>query len=997
MKKLFSKKLWEILALVFASLLVVMTALNSAGAIMEGQINEIFGLKSYIEVDDGDGTENTNYFPQQKNAENIEEYYRQVNVDVEGEGLVLLKNDNDALPLKDEKNVSLVLSGSANLFYASHGPGVRLAEGLVDLKTAIEDETDLTVNPTLYSWYQGEGNSGRGKIMVGSNTVFLTREKGWPSYPANIRQSFDNYGDAVIAVITRLSGEGTDVSATGSDGVDGSYLSLTAEERSVLEQMKAMKDSGKVGKIIVLINSAVTVQCDFLSDETLGIDAAIWMGLPGGTGTRAVAQALVGKINPSGRLSDTFLNDNFAAPAAAYWKVNSGFSSQYANASELGLNVSQQYYGVYVENIYVGYRYFETRYEDYVTQRTNVGEFDYDAAVAYPFGYGLSYTDFEYSNMTVSGPDADGNFTVNVTVTNTGDVTGKEVVQLYMQKPYTQYDQSFGIEKASVELAGFAKTKLLESGASETVSITVNKEQLRTYDAEVAKTYIVDAGDYYFTAAKDAHDAINNILALKKAEGDNTVNTKYMTAAGNADMAKVAYTQAELDTTTYSVSTEPAANGAKIDNKLDFMDPNRYDGVTNTAEDDGDVTYVSRFDWTGTYPSNVTTLSFTDKGSVKYDITSHKPIVEDEGAQMPEYGANNGLTLAMMRGKDYDDDDWDKLLDEITEDEMWLFLTGCYGYTPAIPSIAKPLTDEDDGPYGVSNCEDGYSSMCCAGIIASTFNTELYGKVGEAFASDARSGYGGMQKQLHGLYSPGINIHRCAFGGRAAEYFSEDPYLSGIAAINQIQEMQKQGVVAHPKHYIFNDEESNRNGISVWLNEQSAREIYLLPWEYALRPSMGNSHAIMTSFNRAGCLWTSASDDLMVGILRDEWAFDGYAITDMAESNGGLFMTYDDGFMNGTSCFLGRGSDPWESNLKNSPTFNLRLRDAAHRMLYIFANYSSALNGYSSTTRIVPVIVWWQALLIAFVVIFAVLMAGSIVMYVVSVVIERRKRLHNKQ
>ena len=493
---------------------------------------------------------------------------------------------------------------------------------------------------------------------------------------------------------------------------------------------------------------------------------------------------------------------------------------------------------------------------------------------------------------------------------------------------------------------------MLQPEEPQTVQITVNREQFKTYDSQVAQTYIVDEGDYYLTAAKDSHDAINNILALKKQNGDMSVNTSNMTDGGDADLAKVAYTQKGLDATTYSKSTEAAAENAEITNRLDFMDPNRYEGVTNSASQDGNVTYVSRYNWTETYPAERINLSLTDKGEVKYDITSHKPIIEDEDAEMPVYGADNGLSLAMMRGLDYDDEQWDDLLDMITEDEMWLFLTGCYGFTPAITSIVKPMTDEDDGPYGISNCYEGYSSMSCAGIIASTMNKDIMAKVGEAFAADARSGLGGMQKQLSGLYSPGLNIHRCAFGGRAAEYFSEDPYLSGIAAIKQIREMQSYGVVAHPKHYIFNDEESNRNGIGIWSNEQAAREIYLLPWEYALRPSMGNGHAIMTSFNRAGCLWTSASSDLMFGILYDEWAFDGYALTDMAESNGGLFMTYDDGFMNGTSCFLGRGSDPWESDLRNSPTFNQRLRDAAHKMLYVFANYSCALNGISRNTTL---------------------------------------------
>ncbi|MDD3113498.1 MAG: glycoside hydrolase family 3 N-terminal domain-containing protein, partial [Candidatus Izemoplasmatales bacterium] len=830
---------------------------------------------------------------------------------------------------------------------------------------------------------------------------------------AGISDEYSSHGGTVIAVITRESGEGVDISWNNSDGVDGSYLTLTVNELDILVQLAEKKRLGEIDKIVVLINSAVTVQCDFLFNDSYRIDAAIWIGLPGATGMNAVAKALIGEINPSGRLSDTFLKDNFSSPAAMYWRENDGFSSEYANVTELELNNSQMYYGVYVEGVYVGYRYYETRYEDFVMKSAGVGEYDYDQDVAYPFGYGLSYTDFTYSDLTVTEEKDTNNktmsYNVSVKVTNSGTVAGKEVVQVYLQKPYSDYARLYGVEVPSVELVGFGKTSLLQPGEFETLSATIADEknmermrvafeQFRLYDSQNAQTYILNEGDYYLTVAKDSHDAINNILAAK---GYTTTNSP-MDSAGDATLVSKVLTQPTVDAEVFSTSSAEQFDspdtlssteiGTEIVNQLDYMDPNRFSGVTNDASEDGDVVYVTRNNWLGTLPSGETTLSLTNTVEEKYDITSHKTIIEYEDAIMPTFSdMSSNLTLAMMNGLSYADPQWNLLLNKISQDDMFLVLTNCYGYTPALPSVAKPLTDEDDGPYGISNTTEGFSSMSCQGIIASTFNLEIYDLVGEAIAADGRSGHDATQKNLHGLYAPGLNMHRVAFGGRASEYYSEDPFLSGIAAIYEIQAMQAQGVVAHPKHFIFNDEESNRNGIGIWMNEQAAREIYLLPWEYALRSDMGNAHALMTSFNRAGCLWTSANDNLMMNILRDEWCFDGYTLTDMAGSNGKLFMVYDDGFMNGTDCFLDKGTlSGFTSDIKNSPSFNINLRESMHRLLYVVANHSAALDGYSNLTRLQPVVVWWKALITTFTVVFIVGTITSAGMYVLSDLDQRR-------
>lgn len=967
------KKFWEPLMVTLGGLFMVSLVANAATIPFANELHGFFHTSPFKEVQAADGEENIIDRHALKSASEIESYYREINQQVEAEGLVLLKNEGNALPLASHEKVTFALSGSGKIFYATHGPGVRRdgeKEGaFYDFRRALQEETDLTINQATYDLVStGAAKASRGQ----RNGTFLTNEPSWEAY----RSVTSEYEDStVLAVITRESGEGVDVSATGSDGIDGSYLSLTANELSILENLAAMKQAGKVRKIIVLINSAVDVRCDFIDDERYGIDAAMWIGLPGATGMKGVADALVGKANPSGSLSDTFVKDNFSSPAAKYWLVNDGFSSVFGNAEEIGLDLTQKNYGVYVEGIYVGYRYYETRYEDVILHRSGVGDFDYAASVAYPFGHGLSYTSFEYSNFdAVEVRDEAGKLTsydVSLTVTNKGSVPGKEAVQVYLQKPYGRHDIILGIEKAAVELVGFTKTGLLQPNDSEHVHISVDFESFRSYDAEGDKTYILDEGDYYLTAATDSHNAINNILSVK-GYGASLVGT------GNAAFAKKALSQASVDAEVFSKSSarvhdtpttlKEEAVGTKITNHLDFMDPNRYKGVKNQAAEDGDVVYVSRSNWMGTMPSEATNLVITGKGGIKYDLSAHKPIVEQEGAKMPTFGdLSQKMTLAMMVGLPYDDPQWDLILNNLSQEEIFETLVQCYGYTPGIPTIAKPLTDEDDGPYGVSNTAEGYSSMSCEGIICATMNKELIAKVGEAIAADARSGHDAAQKNLHGLYAPGLNIHRVAFGGRAAEYFSEDPYLSGIAAEEEIIEMQKQFVVACPKHFIFNDEESNRNGIGIWMNEQTAREIYLQPWENALRPDKANAHSLMTSFNRAGCLWTSASSDLMEAILRDEWGFDGYTLTDMAGSNGKLFMVYDDGFMNGTDCFLDKGVyNDMTPAMRSSATFNLKQRESMRRLLYTVANYSAAMDGYSASTQLVPVAIPWKIGLMAF-------------------------------
>ena len=958
MKKFYSKKIWERIFAVFMSLLVVVYVCYGTAMTYAAQINLSLGIKQgeVISANDGD----YEYFPRDyTDEESLIAYLNAVGMEAENEGLVLLKNDNNALPLEAGSKVSLFMNGSVNFNYGSSGSSAANTTGYATLKEAMTSE-GFEVNEDLWYFYT-EGKAKRDKRTTIGNT-YLINEASWEKYgeQEGLIDSFSEY-DVAIVTLARDSGEGKDVTAYNSDGEDGSYLTISPQEAEVLTALTQLKSEGKVSKIIVLLNSSAPLQLSFLERDGIDVDACLWIGNVGKTGVYAVAQTLAGKSVPSGRASDTFLKDNFSSPAMASWILNEGgiFSQRYANADEMGLNSTQENYGVYVEGIYVGYRYYETRYEDYVMGTANVGDYDYSADVAYPFGYGLSYTDFEFSGFSVA--EKGDTFEVSVTVTNVGSqYSGKEVVQVYLQKPYTDYDKENGVEKASVELAGFAKTQVLAPGESETVTVTVKKEQFKSYDSNGAKTYILDAGDYYLTVADNAHAAVNNILAAK---GYSPAGDK-MDAEGDSGLT-YKWVNDKLDTTTYSVSTY---TGAAITNLLDNADMNRYSGAG-----DNSVTYVSRSNWTGTWPTAPVVFNVTEQ--MMKDLTS--PLgVPDDGSAAPAYSQSGTLTLAQLRGLPYDDEKWEQLLDQMTYGEQaYLVSTGQYSTVP-LPSVVKPATKDNDGPTGVASSVTG-ASFPSEGIWASSFNLELVEKIGDAIAEDA------LHNGCVGMYAGGVNIHRTSFGGRSHEYFSEDPYLSGVSSAAEITGMQAKGVISHVKHFAFNDEESNRNGICIWLNEQSAREIYLVPFEYSMNTSLGSAHAMMTSFNRVGCIWAGTHEGLLKDLIHGEWDFVGYNITDMAVSNGAQYMTNDSVYY-GTDLFLGSGSESAFDEYKDSPAFQNRLREATHRILYTMANYSASMNGIGPNDRVETSMPYWQAALVAAMAVSGAVSAVSAVMYCLS-------------
>lgn len=953
MKRIFkNKKLWRGVGVTSLTLAVVVSMVGQVANSYAASINYALKTSSYKVVEDENDTSSSEYYPSDyATAEEVAAYGKAVSEEVEAEGLVLMKNENSALPLSSGDSVSTVLQTAYSFSYGSSGSGAIDATKYTDLKTALEN-VGLNVNSTLWDFYS-ENPSGQGISYDRSgNSVYYVNAMSWDEYSAEAQDSVETTGGTALVVIGRLGGEGADVNAAGSDGYDGSYLSLTEEEIDILARLTEMKNSGKIDKIVVMLNTAQVFETAFLDDNwtvdvngteyTVDVDACLWVGNVGIGGIDAAAKALVGEVVPSGKLADTYVKDNFSAPAAASWALTSSgnFSSTYENSDILSSD-AQKKYGVYTEGIYVGYRYYETRYEDIVLGRENAGDYDYSETVSRSFGYGLSYTTFEFSDYQVTETE-NGDYEVSVTVTNTGDYTGKEVVEIYLQKPYTEYDEENGVEKASVELAGFAKTAALEPGASETVTVTVEKDSFKTYDANGCQTYILEAGEYYLATGASAHDALNNILALK---GKTTADG--MDADGNAELAALVGENIELDTETYAVSAE---TGEAITNQLDFADINKYEGAG-----DNSVTYVTRSDWEGTFPTEAVTLTVTDQ--MAEDLLSQKEVEEDESAVMPTYDESNGLSLINLKDLDYDDELWDDLLNEMSwDDQKKLVMLSGYG-SVGVSSISLPEISAEDGPTGVVDSEESIS-FPSEGIWASTYNTELIEKVGDALAEDARNA------GVTGMYLPGVNIHRTPFGGRSHEYFSEDPYLSGAAVMSEVIGLQNKGVTPYVKHYAFNDEEDSRIGVGIWLNEQSAREIYLKPFEYAVAPSKGNAHGVMSSFNRAGCIWTSASTELMETILRDEFGFDGVVLTDMALGQN-AYMSYDS-ITNGTDLFLDPTGDETQfDTYAESTTFRNSVREAVHRYLYVIVNYTANMNGFSSSSKIVAVMPWWQLTLLA--------------------------------
>ena len=970
---------WGILTGISALLMVVFIVGTAIAFQYSTTINVALNASTY-KIISGDTDVDTNYFKSTfASDEERTAYEEELCAMVEAEGAALLKNDNQALPLAEGAKVSLFAHGSVDLVYGGTGSGAVDTSKAPTLKDALTDN-GIEVNETLWDFYSSEDMMKKYSRKtpeaisdtLEANTQYAVNEAPWEEVETATSDSYAEYGDAAIVVLSRSGGEGADLPCGdngsgvdytyGQEG-DGDYLALSSEEKDLLAGLKALKDNGTFKNIVVLLNTSNAIELDFLNPEICGVDygvdACMWIGDVGQTGINGVGQLLAGVLSPSGSIVDTFCYDNLTNPA-----LYNSYSMVYPNAEEFDLltegNDIQGRYNVYQEGIYLGYRYYETRYEDVVMGTGNAGNYDYNTAVAYPFGYGMSYTEFELSDYEVT-ENEDG-FNVSVKVTNTGDTySGKKTVQVYFQSPYTEYDKTNGIEKASVELCGFAKTDVLEPGASETVNIQVDKKELRTYDSNNAKTYILDAGDYYFTVANGSHEAVNNILAAKGYTPDTASN---MDVSGNAEMT-FKWNNAKQDNTIFATSE---ATGAEITNLFDEADPNK------SSDSPGEVTWLSRSDWEGTFPTAPVELMANETLAASLEFTQYD--AEDyEMPEMPTLGAENGLALASLIGADYDDPMWDELLDQLTFDEMVQTITLGFHNTAACPSIGKAATKDENGPQGLTAALTGGASAMCytsEDIMAATFNTELMEDLGRCIGEDC------LAMGYSGLYGPGINMHRTAYSGRNFEYYSEDPFISGEICASEVQGIQSSGVYVYLKHVALNDSESSRIGINTWVNEQTAREIYLEVADKAIVD--GGAWCAMNGFNRWGTTWCGAYKALQTDYLRGELGMQGMSITDYSGSS--KYMDLCDGLIAGTNIWdnpVPAIHTTNAANYEDDPFIVTQMREAMHKILYTVVN-SNAMNGLSEADRLKLVTPWWQLALFALIGVSAVCTVSSTVM-----------------
>ena len=998
--KLFSKKLWLVTTIVFGVLAVIMAVGLAVGTYFEQVINLALNVETQKIIPDPDAT--IYFWTDYENEEDLVAYEQQLCRDIEGEGAALLLNKDDTLPLAEGTKFSCFSQSSVDLLYGGTGSGQVSSDDAVTLSAALQESFgEGTVNPDLWKFYVTSGYKRENAATTGGNQgQYRINEVPWDKYTDSLKNTFASYGDVALVVLARSGGEGADLpdkdscftnnGATDYDSTDGDYLRLSAEERDMLSNISKYKQDGTFKKIVVLLNSSNALQLDFLDEYS--VDAALWIGDVGMTGIRGVADILCGDVVPSGRIVDTFLKDNHSSPAM----VNFG-AYDYTNADELGLETAQnntdagvvkanRNYVVYQEGIYVGYRYYETRYEDYVLDRGNAGDYDYSADVAYPFGSGLSYVDFTYSNFDIT-PEED-TVTVTVDVKNEGDIAAKHTVQIYFQSEYTQYDIDYDVEKSAVELCGFDK-KEIGAGQTVTYTITVDKEDLTSYDHMNAKTYILEDGDYYFTVGTDAHNAVNNILMAKKAAGEN-VNESRMYGSGNADLAKK-WTNGTFDDETYSVSS---ATGNEITNLFEEADLNKYEGAGGQG-----VEYLTRDDWEGTFPKESAVLRVTDEmweDGLTHEESGRAAIAEkykelyySDVTEVPAMDTDGTMKVADLCEVDISDPRWDELISQLPYDEMTNLIYNGFHLTQACPSISLPGTLDENGPQGFTkSLIGGNSAMCYTSedVMAATFNLDLIKEMGKCIAEDFLHAVelGSGKTVYSGIYGPGANIHRTPYSGRNFEYYSEDGWLSGEICAVEVAAIQSKGVYVFTKHFALNDQEEGRYGISTWSNEQAIREVYLEGFEGSVR---GGGLGVMSSFNRIGVVWAGAHRGLMTGILRDEWGMKGAAITDCSVS--AKYMDYRLGVLAGQDLWDGYSSGMATlDGLDDDPAIVTACQTAAKRIAFSISR-SHAMNiGRADIVLIMP---WWKVLIIVLLAVFAVLAVGSIVMLVMSI---RKQRKH---
>ena len=888
--------------------------------------------------------------------------------EIEGEGIVLLKN-NGALPLAAPAKVTLLGRDTADPVYGGSGSGSVDPDKAVDLRAGLE-RAGFEVNDAVYGVLSDYASFSEAMTALGTQRVYdhpkgvITMDKGDSTYYIGEMpvegydgaiSSFSSYGDAAIVAIGRVGGEGGDLNQD-MKGWDDNYtsgqhqLELNQDEKDAIALAKEHFDT-----VIVLINASTTMELGELEEDG-DIDAIIWVGSPGQTGFYAVGGVLSGKVNPSGRTADLWAADFTRDPTF----VNFG-NFQYSNLSAANA-IGNGYFVQYEEGIYIGYRYYETAAEE--------GFIDYEQSVVYPFGYGLSYTSFDWAVSGQELGEADGTISLEVTVTNTGVSAGKDVVELYYSAPYTPG----GIEKSSVVLGAFAKTDLLQPGESQTVTLTLEVEDMASYDYKNERAYVLEAGEYTLTLRTDSHRVKAGCEPIVYKVGKTVV---------------------------YSGENHRSSDAAPVTNQFDDLSA-RF----SAAPTEGSALNMSRADFAGTFPTAPTAADMTADEEViagfqAYDPKDH----EDPEAEKPRLGEKNGLNLIDLRSLPYDDPSWELMLDQLSVKDMEkLVLNGMYA-TVDLSSVGKPATVDFDGPAGINSY---MTSLSCTAypsevVIASTFNVELVRRMGEMVGNES------IANQVNGWYAPAMNLHRSPFGGRNFEYYSEDPLLSGAMGAACVSGAASKGLYCTVKHFAVNDQETNRvngGGISVWVNEQALRELYLKPFEYTVKNAsacvkyiadsegtmsekeMPACTAMMSSYNRLGAVWAGGFEALMRNVLRDEWGFRGMVITDFDLYE---FMYPDQAAAAGSDLILSTDAMKSLEDTKSAAAMQ-NLRQACHNILYTVA-HSHAMNGIVPGTIISYTAAPWEGWLAAANAAVGALLAAGAVWVAVRVVKNRPKKV----
>ncbi len=994
----------------------------SAGAIVDKfrtDIDKFLGTQSTKFVTENVSAEDYTFKSDYRNTTELLDAIEDLGERMNEEGSVLLKN-NGVLPLSEEETKKISLLGFSSYYPVQGGDfGSSLSENIgtdadtVDMVQAFNAK-GFEINPTLKTVYEGLKEAFKSEIVLpwGVTTYYRTTapattgtftslepsQETLNAADSTWKESMNDY-NVMVVTIARAAGENANY-MPGKEGVNPEQnlnqedpLGLSDTERAIIQAAVEAKEKND-GKVIVLLNNASAMEIDEIKKNT-GVDAILQIGLPGGYGFYGVADILSGEANPSGHLADTYAVDNSISPAAQnYGNFEwTNADSDYSINSEL----------VEAEGIYTGYKYYETRYADCVLGQGNAsdsvgstsGAWEYEKEVSYPFGFGLSYTTFSQTLDKLDVNLEEKTVTAEVTVTNTGDVAGKDVVQLYVSLPYTDYDRENQVEKAAIQLLDYEKTKSLEPGESVKVTITADAQDMASWDstcdnaAGTKGNYILDAGDYYFTIGNGSHDAINNVLT---AQGKTTADG--MTSEGKASLVKV-WNLEELDSTTFAYTE----NGTAVENQLEDADLNYYMP--------GTVTYLSRNDWKNTWPKTYKDMTATEE-MIQVMQNDLLEIKEQGDTESVIFGADNGLTLADLKGEtDITNEKWTQLIDQITLEEA-MIRTGFGGTsTKPIESISSPEAVQNDGPNGINSYTLGqyantdtssedpcavdagdknlnykFGTMSNETVIAQTFSKEMAEEYGSVIGNYS------LWSNLPIFWGAGTNLHRVPYNARNHEYYSEDPILTAYQASAYIAAGKEYGCIIAPKHFAFNDTEINRSGIAVFMTEQKARETELRGTQASIEDA--GAIGVMTTFNRVGCTAGNAHYGLLQEILREEWGFLGLMSEDFIQDanysvlkeavHSGVTMTCNTGD-NTIEAVSGKWNYWTTEAVSKDASMMQDLKNVMLWQNYALAN-SNAMDGINETSRIEDVRTWYDNVLTGTQVAFGVLMLAAIAMYI---------------